>query len=63
MGVFHVLNCTNGTKLRNAPHVPNHKASKKYAEPCQISKIERFAKIINGFKPLTIFAKHSILDV
>ena len=25
--------------------------------------MERFAKIVNGFKPLTIFAKRSILDV
>ena len=27
------------------------------------SRIERFAKIVNGWKPLTIFAKRSILDV
>ena len=25
--------------------------------------MELFAKIVNGFKPLTIFAKSSILDV
>ena len=25
--------------------------------------MERFAKIVNGWKPLTIFAKLSILDV
>ena len=25
--------------------------------------MERFAKIVNGYKPLTIFAKRSILDV
>ena len=25
--------------------------------------MERFADVINGFQPLTIFAKHSILDV
>ena len=25
--------------------------------------MENFAKIVNGWKPLTIFAKHSILDV
>ena len=60
---FTFLNCTNGTKLRNALHMPNRKTSKAYAEPCQISKIEHFAKISNGFKPLTIFAKHSSLDV
>ena len=27
------------------------------------SRIERFAKIVNGWKPLTIFAKRSVLDV
>ena len=36
---------------------------KSYSEPCQTSKLERFAKIVDGFKPLTIFAKRSILDV
>ena len=34
-----------------------------YSEPCQTSKIELFAKIVNGFQPLTIFAKSSVLDV
>ena len=29
----------------------------------QISKIEFFAKIVNGKKPLNIFAKSTILDV
>ena len=43
-----------------------------YSEPCQTSKMERFAKIFNGWKPFaekvkgwrpsTIFAKISILD-
>ena len=37
--------------------------SEAYSEPYQLSKMERFAKIINGFQPLTIFAKQSILDV
>ena len=32
-------------------------------EPFQTSKMERFAKIVNGQKPLTIFAKRSTLDV
>ena len=31
-----------------------------FSEPCQTPKIERFAKIVNGFSPLTIFAKGSI---
>ena len=30
-----------------------------YSELFQTSKIERFAKIINGFLPLTIFVKRS----
>ena len=30
--------------------------------PCQTSKMERFAKIVNGFQPLIIFPKGSILD-
>ena len=29
---------------------------------CQTSKMKCFAKIVNGWKPLTIFAKRSILD-
>ena len=33
------------------------------SEPCQISKMELFAKIVNGQKPLTFFVKHFILDV
>ena len=34
-----------------------------YSEPCQTSKIELFAKIVNEWKLLTIFKKSSILDV
>ena len=46
-----------------------------YSEPCQTSqirsgsrtaarsKMERFVIIVNGWKPLTIITKHSILDV
>ena len=30
---------------------------------CQISKMECFEKLVNSFKPLTIFAKRCILDV
>ena len=33
------------------------------SEPCQTSKMEHFAKIVNNFLPLTIFAKCSILGV
>ena len=34
-----------------------------YSEPCQPSKMECLAKIVNSFQSLTIFAKISILDV
>ena len=34
-----------------------------YWEPCQTSKIELFAKVVNGIQPLTIFPKSYILDV
>ena len=34
-----------------------------YLEPCQTSKEELFAKVVNCFQPWTIFAKNSILDV
>ena len=37
--------------------------SELYSDPCQISKMERFVKIINGWKPLTFFAEHFILEV
>ena len=31
-------------------------------ELCQTSKMERFAKVVNVWKPLNIFTKRSILD-
>ena len=34
-----------------------------YSEPCPASKTERFTNIVKGLKPLTIFAKGSILTV
>ena len=34
-----------------------------YSEPCQTSKMERVAKIVNGFQQFIIFEKCSILDV
>ena len=34
-----------------------------YSEPWETSKIAHFAKIINGFESVSIFAKRSILDV
>ena len=37
--------------------------SEAYVEPCQMSKMEVLAKIVNGFSFLTIFVKSFILDV
>ena len=37
--------------------------SEEYSEPCQLSKIQLYAKIVNGSKPWTIFAKNPVLDV
>ena len=36
--------------------------SEEYSEPCQWSKIQLYAKIVNGSKSLTIFAKNFVLD-
>ena len=38
-------------------------STEAYLKPCQTSKMERFAKIVNGWKPLTIFGKYFIIDV
>ena len=38
-------------------------SSEASSEICWTSKIELFAKIVNSLKPLTIFAKSSMLDV
>ena len=34
-----------------------------YSEPCQTPKMERFERIANDLRSLTIFAKRSILDI
>ena len=34
-----------------------------YSEPCQISKVGTFTKIVNRLKPLVVFTKNYILDV
>ena len=38
-------------------------STEAYPEPSQTSKMELFAKIVNGFYPLTIFGKSFILDI
>ena len=52
----HKINLTRSTELFWECDL--HQA---YSEPWQISKVEHFPKIVNGFKPLRIFAKYSIL--
>ena len=37
--------------------------SEPYSEPCQAYKVESFAKIINGFKKITIFNRNSIPEI
>ena len=39
------------------------KMSEEYLEQLRTSKMELFAKVFNGFKPLIVFAQSSILDV
>ena len=34
-----------------------------YSEPCQKSKMKLFAKVVHGFRRLTVSGKSSILDV
>ena len=34
-----------------------------YSKPCQISKMECFARIFIAFQPLTFFAKRLVLDI
>ena len=42
---------------------PSFPLRKVYSEPCQTSKMVRFAKIVNNCNPLTISTTYSILDV
>ena len=39
------------------------KSTQTYSQPCLAFRIEAFAKLNNGFKPLTSFARSTILDV
>ena len=47
----------------SATYVFIYSISETFSEPCQISKMEHLAKIVNSFHPLTISAKSSILDL
>ena len=44
-------------------HEKTQPISKAYSVHRQISQMEFYARIVNGFQPLTIFAKSSIEDV
>ena len=37
--------------------------SEVYSELCQTSKVESFAKIVNGFKKITNFKRNSIIEI
>ena len=37
--------------------------SEAYSELCQTSEVESFAKIVNGFKKITIFKRNSFLEI
>ena len=37
--------------------------SEAYSELCQASKVESFAKIVNGFKKITIFKRNSVSEI
>ena len=50
-------------RFKNGTSVTLEDNSEAYSKPCQTSKMEVFAKIMNGFSFLVIFAKSSILDV
>ena len=36
--------------------------SEPYSEPCQASKMELFAKLVNGWKLFTVLTESSIID-
>ena len=38
------------------------RATEAHLEPCQTSKMDHFAKIVNSFQPLTILAKRFIFN-
>ena len=37
--------------------------SEAYSELCQTSKVDYFAKIVNGFKKITIFKRNAVLEI
>ena len=59
---FLVCLCYPGRKWEYTDHVKQWLLSEAYSESYKTSKIERFAEIVNGFRPLTILGKRSFLD-
>ena len=63
------LHCNSGAVTKSillaSSNFPNneYQITDAYSEPCQTSKMEYLLKKKNSPYPLTIFAKHSILDV
>ena len=57
------ITCFLISTTQQKKHLDNPHCVKAKLLPCQRSKMERFAKTVSGFKPLTIFAKLFILDV
>ena len=53
-----LFSCSPRFVIRPFALQPTKEHSERYSDPCHISKMERFAKIVNDY-----FAKHSILDV
>ena len=37
--------------------------SEAYSEFCQTSAVDLFAKIVNGFKKITIFKRNAVLEI
>ena len=57
--IFRTIKLSHGHfRLRILRH-----SSEAFSEPSPISKLKLSAKVVNGFQPLTIFAKSSISDV
>ena len=54
---------TRSQNALSSENISSQCLTEAYSEPCQISKMERYAKIVNGKQPLTILAKCFILDV
>ena len=55
--------CSHGLDVEVNTHFFSSLPPEVHSEPCHTSKMKRFTNTVNGFKPITIFAKCSILGV